>query len=224
MLDRRESELRERMDDPHCDPERLRNTYAQFEVVNRWVTGWRRAYERLLRPRLRHGSTLLDVGCGGGYLSRSLARWSSRAGVPLKVTGIDPDPRALDFAARHTVPGEVEYLRTTAEELADAGRRFDFVVSNHLLHHLNEEELPAFLNSTAALAQRSVVHNDLRRHPAALLAFALTRPLFRRSYIVEDGLRSIRRSYTAVELRDRLPAGWQLEVLVPFRNLLVLER
>ena len=211
------------MDDPHCDPELLRNTYAQFALVNRWLTGWRRVFEQIIRPRLEPGATLLDVGCGGGDLAREFVRWSKLAGVPLGITGIDPDPRALEFARSAEDEG-VEFLAQTAQQLVGSGRRFDFVVSNHLLHHLDEEALPGFLSVTAELGRRAVLHNDLRRHPAALMAFSLTRPLFSGSYIVEDGLRSIRRSYTPAELRGFLPDGWRLESLAPFRNLLVFER
>ena len=212
------------MDEPDCDPVRLRNTYAQFARVNRWLSGWRKVFERLLEPRLTPGASLLDIGCGGGDLARSLRRWSMAAGSPLEITAVDPDPRALAFAAQRTAPGEISYLQLTAEELLERGGRFDFVVSNHLIHHLEESRLHAFLEASERLGRRLVVHNDLRRHPAALLAFALTGPLFPRSYIVEDGLRSIRRSYTPVELRSLLPSGWRHETLAPFRNLLVFER
>ncbi|HEX7002821.1 MAG TPA: methyltransferase domain-containing protein [Trueperaceae bacterium] len=224
MLLERATRLRERMDDPACDPRQLRNTYAQFALVNRWVSGWRRVFERLLAPRLFAGATLLDVGCGGADVTRSLLRWSRQLGEPLLVTAIDPDPRALEFARSRSRPGEIEFVQATAEELARAGRRFDFVVSNHLLHHLEERELPAFLDACGRLGGRLVVHNDLRRHPVALLGFALTWPIFSDSFIVGDGLRSIRRSYAPSELRAVLPDGWRHETLAPFRNLVVLER
>ncbi|MEX2534814.1 MAG: methyltransferase domain-containing protein [Trueperaceae bacterium] len=223
MLQKRATDLPEQMDDPNCDPLWLRNTYAQFALINRMVSGWERVFRRYLAPGLEPGCTILDVGCGGGDLSRNLARWAIAARQPVRVTGIDPDPRALEFArSRRQVEG-VEYLQATAEELLSRGRHFDYVVSNHLLHHLPEECLSGFLDTTALLSRRIAVHNDLRRHPAAWLAFGLTRPLFRNSFIVEDGLRSIRRSFTSAELRAVAPAGWRVERLSPFRNLALFE-
>jgi 2-polyprenyl-3-methyl-5-hydroxy-6-metoxy-1,4-benzoquinol methylase len=224
MLVRRASDLRERMDEPDCDPARLRNTYAQFELVNRLMTGWRRAFLRYLSPRLVAGSTLLDLGCGGGDLARSFARWGEKRGAPLRITAIDPDPRALAFAVSRPPVAGVEYLRCDAEALARTGRRFDCVVSNHVLHHLSADEVTGFLQLSGALARQVALHSDVRRHPGAWLAFGLVKPLFRDSFIVEDGLRSIRRAFTPDELRALLPSGWRHEAAAPFRNLAVLER
>src|SRR5690606_26301209 len=92
----REPHLVELMDDPACDEAALRRTYAGFRVLNPIVAGWRRTYRRLIRPLLSatEERTLLDVGCGGGDVTRALARWAARDGMRLRVTGIDPDPRA----------------------------------------------------------------------------------------------------------------------------------
>ena len=223
LLRRRAASLREAMDDPCCDAERLRATYAQFAVVNRWLAGWQGVFERWLRPRLRPGATLLDVGCGGGDVARDLARWSAEAGTPVAVTAVDPDGRALDFArSRPAAPG-VRFRQAGIEELLAEGRRYDFVVSNHVLHHLDEVELPAFLEASSTLARELVVHNDLRRSDLALLAFAPLRVAFRGSFIVPDGLRSIRRAYRPAELRALAPRGWRVVPLEPFRTLVVGE-
>lgn len=210
------------MDDPDCDPVRLHNTYVQFALVNRLVSGWERVFRRYLAPRLARGSTVLDVGCGGGDLARRLARWGERRGTPLRITAVDPDPRALAFARTRPVAG-VRYLEVDAEELANDGRRFDCVISNHVLHHLPADRITGFLELSGQLSAGLALHNDLRRHAAAWLAFSLTRPFFLRSFIVEDGLRSIRRSFTPDELRDLLPSGWRVDTLAPFRNLVVRE-
>ena len=233
MLSKRASWLRERMDDPHCDPVLLRNTYSQFARVNTLVTGWQRTFDEQIAPRLRSGDTILDVGCGAGDLARLLAIWSREAGVRVRVTAIDPDPRAIRyatssqaasvFATSESAPS-VDFRQATAERLAAEGERFDVVVSNHLLHHLLDEELLPFLDSTTALAKSLVVHSDMRRHPVAYGAFSLTKPLFPRSYIVEDGLTSIRRAYTPEELRRLVPTGWHVRTMFPFRNLVVLEK
>lgn len=223
FLRHRSRRLRERMDDASCDPDLLRNTYAQFVIVNQLVSGWRRVFRHYLLPLAGRRATLLDIGCGGGDLVRRLALWASEAGVALELTGIDPDPRALAYARSQPNPPGVRFLGVGAEELAARGDRFDFVTSNHLLHHLDEAQLGPLLEASARLARVRVVHNDIRRSDLALLAFALTRPFFRRSFITEDGLRSIRRSFTQAELAERAPLGWRVERLVPFRNLLLLD-
>ena len=55
-------------------------------------------------------------------------------------------------------------------ELADAGERFDVVLSNHVLHHLDGPRLGALLaDSERLLAPGGVaVHGDIARSPLAL--------------------------------------------------------
>lgn len=212
------------MDDPDCDPHLLHNTYAQFETVNRLVSGWGRVLRGRIAPLLSPGDTIVDVGCGGGDLVRRIAGWGRREGRRLRVVGVDPDRRAIDFANSRTDSPDVEFRLCRAEDLLERSERFDFVVSNHLLHHLTPQALPAFLETTGRLSRKLVVHNDLRRHALAYLAFSLGRPVFRDSFIVEDGLRSIRRAYSPGELRSLLPPGWKLERHAPYRNLVILEQ
>ena len=93
----------ELMDQPDCDPQLLDNTYRQFGVINRALSGWRRLYLREVRPLLSRESgpaTLLDIGSGGGDLAVMLAGWAARDLLDLSITGIDPDPRATAFARR----------------------------------------------------------------------------------------------------------------------------
>lgn len=215
----------EEMDDPDCDPVRLHNTYAQFGVINSVVAGWRQTYLHQLRPRLElgRGNTLLDIGCGGGDLARQLHHWAARDGVRLSVTGIDPDARAYAYArAQRPVPG-LTFRRAFSSDLVTEGRLFDLVISNHVLHHLHHSELLTLLADSQQLSRSVAVHSDIARHPLAYALFSAgTLPFFHRSFIRRDGLTSIRRSYTAAELREAVPADWAVQRQSPFRNLLIL--
>lgn len=223
VLRRRAADLREAMEDPDCHPGRLRATYAQFAVLNRLLAGWRHVFERHLLPRAAPGTRLLDVGCGGGDVARRLAAWSAAAGAPLAVTAIDPDPRALAFARARPAPPGVVFRQATLPELAAEGARFDLVISNHVLHHLGERELVAFLEASAAVTERLAVHNDVRRSDLAFAAFTPLWLAFPGSFLVPDGLRSIRRAYRPRELGRLAPGGWRVERLEPFRSLLLYE-
>lgn len=220
----RELHARELMDDPECDPAALRRTYAQFRIVNRVVSGWRGVYLRRLRPLLSStlSTTLLDVGSGGGDVAHALARWARRDGLRLRITGIDPDERAQQFAAsRPPAPG-VTFRRTTSTQLVQEAARFDVVISNHLLHHLEPGALTVLVDDSRRLARRLVVHNDIARSRPAYAAYAVaSRPFGRRSFIHHDGLLSIRRSYRPAELAGSVGPGWRVVEQAPARLLLL---
>ena len=212
------------MDDPACDPEKLRNTYAQFGTVNALVSGWDKVYRRFIRPfaAARSHTHLLDVGSGGGDLPRKVARWAVRDGVNLSITAVDPDERATAYATSQPHPENVTFRRASTGDLVRAGESFDLVTSNHLLHHLSKEEVETICLETAQLSTGLVVHKDLERADLAYAGFAaLALPLFRRSFIAHDGLISVRRSFTKDELQEVAPQGWRVEHTVPFHLLLI---
>lgn len=220
------------MDDPLCDEPMLMRTYAQFRVVNEIVAGWKRTYRERIRPHFDSSShSLLDIGTGGGDVARALVRWAARDGVRLQVTAIDPDERAHRFAVAEGADdaAAIAWRRSHSSELADAGESFDFVVSNHVLHHLDASEFGTVLADSVRLATRAAVHSDIRRSTTAFALFGvLTSPLLlsppsRRSFIRADGLTSIRRSFTVAELREVAPPGWSVATQSPHRLVLFHE-
>lgn len=230
LLTHRELDARELMDDPACNLAALERTYRHFRVVNALVSRWRRIYTSRLRPLLSPTlpTSLLDIGSGGGDVPRAIARWAARDGLLLEITAIDPDPRAEAFAAAQPpVPG-LTFTATSSSDLVRAGARFDVVTSNHLLHHLDPGERDALLADSEALARRLVVHNDIARSPVAYGAYLVgTLPWRRRrpdaTFIHDDGLLSIRRSYRRRELAAAVPPRWSVTGQFPYRLLLLYD-
>jgi 2-polyprenyl-3-methyl-5-hydroxy-6-metoxy-1,4-benzoquinol methylase len=229
FLATRDEDAVEEMDRPGCDPTKLTRTYAQFPLINRVVSRWRSVYKHQLKPLLSptQETTLLDIGCGGGDIASDLARWAARDGLRLAITAIDPDARAIDFA-RATTPSRapqpaVTFRRAHSASLVAEGAMFDVVISNHMLHHLTPGEFQDLLHDSTLLARRAVIHSDIARSPLAYALFSVgTLPFFPGSFIRTDGLTSIRRSYTAPELRAVLPPQWRVESARPYRNLVLL--
>jgi 2-polyprenyl-6-hydroxyphenyl methylase/3-demethylubiquinone-9 3-methyltransferase len=117
---------------------------AKFDrLAARWwdVDGESRPLHDLNPARLNYiaervalkGARVLDVGCGGGILSESLAR----AGA--EVTGIDLAPRVLEVARLHLHESglEVDYRQISVEALAaEMPAAFDAVACMEMLEHV----------------------------------------------------------------------------------------
>lgn len=81
------------------------------------------------------GKRVVDVGCGGGILSESMAEKGA------KVTGIDMGEEPLNVARLHLLESDlkVDYFQTTAEALADdMPEQFDVVTCLEMLEHVPE--------------------------------------------------------------------------------------
>ncbi len=79
------------------------------------------------------GKTVLDVGCGGGILSESMACLNAN------VTGIDLSAKALQVAKLHLLETgkQVNYRKIAVEELADElPDHFDVVTCMEMLEHV----------------------------------------------------------------------------------------
>ena len=72
-----------------------------------------------------NGKTILDAGCGTGYLSRMLARKGA------KMTGVEPAESMFNFAVskEKEAPLGITYLQHDLSDFHTA-EKFDFVVSN----------------------------------------------------------------------------------------------
>ncbi len=79
------------------------------------------------------GKRVLDVGCGGGILTESMAKLGAA------VTGIDMGEAPLSVARLHQLESKVEidYRRITVEELAEAEpSSFEVITCMELLEHV----------------------------------------------------------------------------------------
>jgi 2-polyprenyl-6-hydroxyphenyl methylase/3-demethylubiquinone-9 3-methyltransferase len=79
------------------------------------------------------GKTVLDVGCGGGILSESMA------GLGAQVTGIDLGEKALQVARLHLLESgrHVDYRKIAVEDLAaEQPEHYDVITCMEMLEHV----------------------------------------------------------------------------------------
>ena len=80
------------------------------------------------------GHTLLDVGCGGGFLSEEFAKNGAR------VTGIDPSPHLLSTAKEHAAMNSlsINYIEGYGERIPLDDDSFDYVACCDVLEHVDD--------------------------------------------------------------------------------------
>ncbi|MGE5284409.1 MAG: methyltransferase domain-containing protein [Actinomycetota bacterium] len=147
--------------------------------------------------------TLLDVGAGGCDVAVWAAREARTRGLTLNITALDNDPRILPVAVR--AARDYPEIRVSEGNALDLGRQgpFDFIFSNHFLHHLDWDEIGIFLQQVLAATRLAFVMNDLKRSRWAYLGCTVLLGVStRRSYAFHDGRLSIRRGFLPEELRD----------------------
>ena len=113
------------------------------------------------------GKTVLDVGCGGGILSDSMARKGAR------VTGIDLSTKALRVAHLHALEAgtpDVQYREVSAEALAaEVPASFDVVTCMEMLEHVPDPT--SVVRACAQLVKPGgwVFFSTINRNPKSFL-------------------------------------------------------
>lgn len=112
----------------------------------------------LLRKSLapRPEDSVVDIGCGTGYFTRSFARDHSGA-----VTGVDPDPESIEYAAAHTAEHE-NYIVGVGEDLPFPPKSFDYAVSVTALCFVRDQI--GFLLEMARVARKKIAVGVLNQN------------------------------------------------------------
>ena len=94
------------------------------------------------------GLSVLDIGCGGGILSESMAALGA------DVKGIDVVEKNINVARQHSrLSGlSIDYDCVPVETLVSAAKRFDIVLNMEVVEHV--ADLPAFMSSCNQLLAR----------------------------------------------------------------------
>lgn len=107
----------------------------EFATLRQCVNPVRNAYfSRTLAGLGISQGRVLDLGCGGGYLSEDFAK------AGFSVTGLDPSARSLEAARAHALASglDIEYVQGVGENLPCPDADFDIVACCDALEHVDD--------------------------------------------------------------------------------------
>ena len=155
--------------------------------INRYFGG-RQTLRSALRPLMRPGLTILDVGAASADHAAGLA---------------DARVVSLDLSEHHLRRGRGARVAADAFALPFAPRSFDFVMANLFLHHFENDVIVRLLQTFATIARVGVVVNDLERSRLAWSFLPLTAPLLGWNRItLHDGPVSVAAGFRPAELAE----------------------
>jgi 2-polyprenyl-3-methyl-5-hydroxy-6-metoxy-1,4-benzoquinol methylase len=222
----------ELMDDQTGDQKALFTTLSNFKYVNTLLSSYTSVYNRYLLPEMlkqqNQKITIMDLGAGGCDIPLWIHSRCQQLGLNVTILCIDTDPRAVDFGKK--VCAEYKEISVECADFFDldlASLHVDYILSNHLLHHLDTNRMSDFLQRVNKGARRGFIMNDLCRSWKAYSLFTIFAGIcFRKGFAFHDGRLSIRKSFTMKEIRhvireSKLEHCVRIQPLFPFRYLLM---
>lgn len=90
---------------------------------------------------------ILDIGCGGGLISEPFCNMGAN------IWAIDASPINIEIAKTHAQKNNlnINYLASSAEELAQGQQKFDVVLALEIIEHVSDVEL--FIKSCSQLVK-----------------------------------------------------------------------
>ena len=193
----------ELLDTDSGTPEEIRDSLADLATINRYLGG-HSSTSSLLREVARitgrRSLTFLDVGGANGEGIYAVQRQLHRSGLQLRASVLD---RMASHLRKQSQNG---LLRISGDALALPFRdeSYEIVGSNLFCHHLEPEQLVQFFNEALRVSSIAVIVNDLRRNYFHLTATYAGFLFYRSRLTRHDAPASVRRAYTAAELKSIL--------------------
>ena len=206
----RDAEISEWLDAETMDDAALRRNLGDIRRIN-WLLGWTaftvrgvaRQAEAIAKNSGKREFSLLDVASGSADIPLAIARWADRAGYKARIVATDISPQIVAVAqeqAANTPSVTVE--PQDALNLPYAPGSFDIALCTLAIHHFEPERAVELLAGMARVAKHVLVFDVARARLAYIGSLLLTRLLFMDAMTCHDAPASVRRAYSAQELRE----------------------
>ena len=138
---------------------------------NHWYDGW--FYDVFIAPNqdrlfaliknlIETNSSVVDVGCGTGRFSFSVAdKVSQVVGIDLSKKNIDKANQTLSKYSNEII----SFLHTNLSNLISQNLHFDYAVMTYVIHEVNEEERIKLLKDISNVADKIIIGDYLVPKP-----------------------------------------------------------
>jgi 2-polyprenyl-3-methyl-5-hydroxy-6-metoxy-1,4-benzoquinol methylase len=206
LMQTRDNAIQELLDAPQIDTAALSLNLRDIRRINAllgWTTFATRFVAAQVRAKHLSSFSLLDVASGSADIPLAIARWAQRAGISAQIVASDLNPDIVAIAQKQGtgMPGFRAEVHD-ALALPYAPGTFDIALCTLALHHFAPEFATNILRQMARVARHVIVFDVARSWPAYLGAVALTRMARMHPMTRHDAPASVRRAYTAPELRS----------------------
>lgn len=196
------STLPEKMDDPSAPEAEVHKALRELETINRYLGGYNVILDGLEKLVSKNKTlTIMDIGCGGGDVLRTIARWASKKKININLIGVDMNPLMTAFAAEHSKQfSNISYRTLNVWDDALLAEKADITMNSLFCHHFDDAELVRLMERMHALAGKAVIINDLHRHWFAYHSIKWITAAFSDNYLVKyDAPLSVARSLRRAE-------------------------
>lgn len=198
-------DLPELLDQKSGNAREVEKSLRDIARINQFLGG-ADVIENALWPLLENRSeaTVLDVGTASADIPRRLVRSAEKRGIKLTILAADLLERHLRIARRDCAGFPAIFpLGADAFSLPLRDQSVDVVLASLFLHHFRAPQIALLLREFERVSRAGFICNDTVRDAVPLAFFRIAAPIFARSYLTRyDGAASIRRAYTAPEMRE----------------------
>ncbi len=218
------------MDAGEYSDDELRGDFENIRLANRILGTYDSMIGNIEKYRKQGGLSefsILDVGTGMADIPVEIAKYFNGNGTHVHIKGIDPNPRAIQIARSH-INGQ-KGIQFEARSIQDfsSDEKFDFVISNHTLHHIPDRDIVETCNKMHSLARSALIISDIYRTRLSMIGSAFISKFINNRLTSNDTPASVRKALSKTELKRLISIStirhYHISYGFPYRYILVAE-